>query len=79
MQVRWFDSEPGDSISVGFPVEGEFDMHNPGVQVTDEISLGVFDLNAGQNVFTAEVVGANPKAKPGYMFGLDYLILEAAP
>ena len=34
------------------------------------------ELNAGEHVFTAEIVGSNPAATPRHMLGLDYLQLE---
>jgi hypothetical protein len=40
------------------------------------VTLGVRELSAGQHVFTAEIVGSNPAAKPRHMLGLDYLRLE---
>jgi len=54
------------------------DLYNPEVVNTPVIPLGVFDLPAGENVLTVEIVGKNPEAIPGYMFGLDYLLFEAA-
>jgi len=63
----------------GKPIEGERDMFDAGIRVTDPIALGIVDLDAGVNTFTVEIVGENPKSKPGYMFGLDYLILEPVP
>jgi hypothetical protein len=47
-----------------------------GVGRTDELDLGTFDLKEGRNLLTAEIVGANSKAKKDYMFGLDYLLLK---
>lgn len=41
--------------------------------------MGVFDLKEGENVFSATITGANEKATPDYLFGLDYLILKPAP
>jgi hypothetical protein len=40
------------------------------------ITLGTCELKAGDHVFTAEIVGANPQAAPRHMLGLDYLRLE---
>jgi hypothetical protein len=53
------------------------DLYNPGVKPSEEKELGTFDLQAGQNTLTAEVVGANEKAVESHMFGLDYLRLES--
>lgn len=52
------------------------DLYNPTVTNTEVIPLGVFDLPAGENILTVEIVGKNPQAVPGYMFGLDYLTFE---
>lgn len=51
-----------------------------GVRITaaDEHDLGVFELKAGENRLTIAITGANVNAAPGYMFGLDYVRLEAA-
>jgi len=54
------------------------DFYNPEVKPTKEIELGVFELKAGDNEFSATVVGANEKAIKAYMFGLDYLLLKPA-
>jgi hypothetical protein len=52
------------------------DLYNPEVVNTSLIPLGVFELPAGENVLTVEIVGKNPEAIPAYMFGLDYLGFE---
>ena len=52
------------------------DLYNPAVIPTDPIPLGTFDLTEGQNKLMVEIVGANEKAVPAYMFGLDQVILE---
>ena len=54
------------------------DFYNAEVRPTKEIDLGVFELKAGDNEFSATVVGANEKAVKAYMFGLDYLVLKPA-
>ncbi len=66
-------------LTIGDEPAGQpLDLYNKSVTVSDEIPLGVFSLQAGDNRLTAEIVGANPEAVPGYMFGLDYLRLEPA-
>ena len=55
------------------------DSYNPDVQPGKETDLGLFDLKEGDNEFSATVIGANEKAVKAYMFGLDYLLLKAAP
>jgi hypothetical protein len=42
-------------------------------------ALGPRTLAAGEHRLTVEAVGANPAAKPGRLFGLDYVKLEPAP
>ncbi len=59
------------------PVREPIDLFRDGVVVGPETQLGEFDL-AAQNTLTVEIVGANEKARPAYMFGLDYLKLEPA-
>ncbi|HDP34399.1 MAG TPA: DUF2961 domain-containing protein [Candidatus Hydrogenedentes bacterium] len=53
------------------------DFYNETVVAADEASLGEFDLVAGDNTFEVQVVGSNPDAVAAYMFGLDYIRLEA--
>jgi hypothetical protein len=52
-------------------------FHEEGVVVTEEMSLGEFDLIEGDNIFEVHALGSNPDAAPSHMFGLDYLRLEA--
>ncbi len=40
------------------------------------IDLGVLDLAAGAHTFQVECLGARQEAKPGRMFGVDYLYIE---
>jgi len=62
----------------GRPLGEPIDFYNPKVVPTQPVSLGTHDLTAGPHKLTAEIVGANPKAKKAYMFGLDYLLLKPA-
>ncbi len=59
----------------GQPAKAPVDLYHPKVIADDEQSLGVFDLIQGDNTLEVQVVGANEKAVPGNMFGLDYLRL----
>jgi len=45
--------------------------------VSPETDLGTFDLEAGESTIGAEIVGANEQAVKAYLFGLDYVRLEA--
>lgn len=57
---------------VGDPI----DFYNPEVRPTSEIDLGSWELNEGENYITVTIIGANSKAIPAYMFGLDYIRVE---
>jgi hypothetical protein len=53
------------------------DLFNDGVIPTKPpVSLGTHHLTAGDHKLTVEIVGANPKAVKGFMFGLDEVFLE---
>lgn len=41
--------------------------------------LGVFDLLKGENTIEAETLDPDPDAKPGNLFGLDYIFLVKIP
>jgi len=73
-----------DYATVSFRINGQdtgqtIDLYSEQIALTDEIALGEFELREGANYFEAEIVGANPNSRPGYMFGLDYLRLEPLP
>lgn len=61
----------------GQPLGEPMDFFNHGVIATGEMDLGEVNLQAGENRLAVEIVGANEKAVKGYMFGLDYVKLEA--
>jgi hypothetical protein len=107
-QLWWRDGQPGDTLTIAFPVEkaGRYDVRavftkavdygiiqlrvngqeagaprdffEGSVIATPEESLGVFELTEGENTLTAEIAGANEKAVPSHMFGLDYILLKSA-
>ena len=52
------------------------DFYHNGVIQTGEVALGTFELRKGANELSAVVIGANPKARKQYMFGLDYIRLK---
>lgn len=54
------------------------DFYNPDVKPGRAVELGTFELREGANEFAVTVMGANDKAIKAYMFGLDYLLLQAA-
>jgi hypothetical protein len=59
------------------PLGDAIDCWNDGVISTGPVVLGTRELEAGQHTFSLVITGANPKMKPGYMAGLDYVKLEA--
>ena len=62
-----------DGKKTGAPI----DLYNPTVIPTQPpVPLGVHELSEGEHKLTVEIVGANPKAAKGYMFGLDEVIVE---
>jgi len=63
----------------GKPLGEPMDLFNNGVITTGEIALGNVELSAGQHRLGLEITGANPKAEPRHMVGLDYVRLEPAP
>lgn len=60
----------------GKPIDGPKDFYAPTVTLAPEINLGTLDLLKGENKLEIEIVGKNNSALPGYMFGLDYLLLS---
>ncbi len=60
----------------GQPLEGSVDYFHDGVLHTGTRPLGgAVQLTAGEHRLGIKVIGANAKAIPGYMLGLDYLVL----
>jgi hypothetical protein len=62
-----------DGKKLGDPI----DFFNDGVIPSGEMELGSVELPAGESRLVIEIVGTNPKAVVKYMFGLDYLKLDA--
>jgi hypothetical protein len=60
----------------GQPLGQPLDFYSA-ANVTRRITLGVRELTEGEHKLTVEVTGTNPEAIPRYMFGIDYLKLEA--
>ncbi len=60
-------------LSINDQPAGEpIDLYHDGVTPGEERVLGVFDLKAGENTLTAQIVGKNEKSM-NTLFGLDYL------
>jgi hypothetical protein len=68
-QLSVNDQKAGDPID---------SFSSTGVTIGDPVSIGTFDLPAGQNKLTVEVTGKNAAAS-SYLFGLDYVKLVPAP
>jgi hypothetical protein len=55
------------------------DLYHPSVVPTQPpVDLGVHELTQGDHKLTIQIKGANEKAVKRHMFGIDYLIFEAA-
>ncbi|MBI2928354.1 MAG: DUF2961 domain-containing protein [Verrucomicrobia bacterium] len=63
----------------GKKLGGPIDLFNDGVIATGPLEFGQHELTAGVHKLTVEITGANEKAVKAYMFGLDYVKLEALP
>ncbi len=64
-------------LSINGKKAGEpIDLYNDGVILTGPFSLGIHELEKGDQKVTVEIIGANENAIKGYMFGLDRFILE---
>ncbi|MBI5093474.1 MAG: DUF2961 domain-containing protein [Candidatus Hydrogenedentes bacterium] len=61
-----------DGEKAGSPI----DLYSEGVAASGVVDLGVQKLEKGDHKLTFEITGTNPKAKPAYMVGLDYVKLE---
>jgi hypothetical protein len=74
----------GDYGVVEVSLDGEkltaspLDLYNyPDVVTTGVVELGERELDAGKHRLTIKITGANLAAKKTYMFGMDYLLLNA--
>ncbi|HEY3397166.1 MAG TPA: DUF2961 domain-containing protein [Armatimonadota bacterium] len=61
-----------DDVKLGDPV----DLYNDGVVTTPVLDLGAHDLTKGEHKLTFEITGANEKAQPAHMVGIDWVKLE---
>jgi hypothetical protein len=62
-----------DGQKLGKPI----DLYHGSVVPSGEMLMGLHQLTAGDHKLTAEITGANDKAVKRYMFGLDYVKLDA--
>jgi putative heme-binding domain-containing protein len=69
VQLAIDDQPLGDAVDL---------YHTPDVITTGLVSLGLRELTAGAHRLQVEIVGKHPEAVPGYMFGLDFLLLKPA-
>ncbi|MEI7732638.1 MAG: glycoside hydrolase family 172 protein [Verrucomicrobiota bacterium] len=61
-----------DGKKLGEPI----DLYDPEVMPSGVLNLGSHSLDARDHELSVEIIGANPAALKGYMFGLDYVKLE---
>jgi hypothetical protein len=55
------------------------DFYAESVSRSGEVELGSMDLASGTHTLQLTIVGKNEKAVPGYMAGIDYLLLRGRP
>jgi hypothetical protein len=72
-----------DYAMVEFWVDGKRTENKPidlykakGVSPTGRVSLGHHLIRMGVTTLGVKIVGVNAKAKPGLMFGLDYVEMK---
>jgi len=72
-----YDREMGTvQLEVNGAKAGEpWDFYQPDLTASGPVSLGVHELQAGENRLTVTMTGANPEAEPNYVFGIDYVAL----
>lgn len=54
------------------------DLYNPAVVTTGVLSFSKLTVEGSKHTLTAQIVGANPKAKKSFMFAIDYLRVKQA-
>jgi hypothetical protein len=57
----------------GKPLGNRFNGYNPDGVITRQVNLGRQMLNKGEHILSVKILGADPKAKPGNMAGIDWL------
>jgi hypothetical protein len=55
---------------------GQVDLFGSKVSNTETLLIAAADFTSGDHELAVEIIGANPQARPSFMFGLDYLLLE---
>ncbi len=61
----------------GKKVGGPLDLYHDGVVPSGIVDFGEVELPGGPVELTVKIVGRNRDSLAKYMFGLDYLLLEA--
>jgi hypothetical protein len=66
---------------IGFEINGKpvgriFNGYIPEKVEYSKTDLGTYYLNTGENIITIIIKGKDKNAKPGYMAGIDYLVLK---
>ena len=57
----------------GKPIGSRFNGFHEGSVITRQVNLGTHVLNEGEHILSVRILGADPKAKPGNMAGIDWL------
>lgn len=73
-----------DYANVAFTLDGNpfgtaFEGYDAKVSASGEFEIGRAALEAGPHELRIRIVGADPRAIPAHMVGVDYLILRPAP
>jgi hypothetical protein len=63
----------------GAAAGGPRDFYSATVEPSGELDLGVFELKLGENPLDVRCLSKSDAAKPGFMFGLDYVRLVETP
>jgi hypothetical protein len=66
-------------FSIDGKILAEVDLYNPEVVPFECIIGDIRELQAGKHVLTIEIFGKSEKAEPGYMVGIDQLVLHPVP
>ena len=61
----------------GEAIGDAMDFYQPDLTAPGPVSLGVHEFRAGDNELAFRMVGSNPDAEQNYIFGIDYVKLEA--
>jgi len=64
-----------DGKALGAP----FDCFTEDVRLSSPVNLGRAHLEAGRHILRFQAVGRHPRSVPGYLMGIDHIVLRRAP